>query len=919
MAKQDVAAELYYGGAWNAAPAYVRDPITITRGRGDESSEPTPQTLSLTLDNRTGAYNPRSAASPLYGLVGRNTPIRVGIALADDAFSQSVPAGWGTADSGQAWSFAGATSADFTVTSGVGRHLHPTKNIIRLTYLDEDWSDVDQVTDVMIPAVATGASVVTGHLARYDPATNTYYWLRLEFNTGGSITAKISKTVSGTMTDLAVSANIPGVTYTAGSWWRIRSSVSGASLSVKVWPVGPTEPDTWTLQTTDSSITAAGRTGMATWAVGGNTNTSLAVSFDLYQVADIRFHGEVSSWKPDRTLDFNPATGRGDAWTEIEAAGVLRRGSQGADPLASPLRRAILATNPSGYWPLEDSDGALSAQSAVSGVADMQPFGYSRFTAPGSGAPVPAANLPEFGSGGGIPGSAPVVDLANGGVLQATLPFATFAGWRLEWVARFPRDKPAAVVPLRWESDGDWGVWDFQVDASGIFSTFYVSDPLGASSGSASASLNLFDGLPHHFQIEAFDVGSTADVRIYVDDVSVAIYRSGGLAPVGTSGSINRVIVNPLEITAGDAAVESMPVLGHVAVWNPSEGLTTSAVAMTGHLGETAGARFLRLCAEEGVPATVIGDVAATQPMGPQRTGVDLAGQLAEIERTEGGILYEPRDGLGVVLRSLRDLYNQPAALTVDWQAKQVAPPFAPAIDDQGTRNDVTAKSTTGAEARAVLEDGPMSVQPPRDGGVGRYGTQLEVNPASDRTLRNHAGWALHKGTVDETRFPRVTVDLVAAPTLATAAAGVDVGDRILVTGLPEDMGDSDADLIVYGYTEVIGSHTRTITFNAVPASAYQVGVYDGQPREAAKGTVLNASAAAGATSVQIVSPAANRPWTTKAAAFPLDVRIGGEKATATGITGTGLTQTVTLSAGLSRAWPSGTDVNVWLPAVVAL
>ena len=873
--------ELFYSGAWQTAPAYVRDKTSITRGRGNETSEPTPQTLSGTLDNRSGAYNPRNASSPLYGLVGRNTPQREGLDLAVDSFGGTSASGWTPTDGGLPWTGLGAAAADFTESGGLGRHLQPLKNIVRVSLLAEERRDVEQVTEASIPAVALGASAVLGHVARRQ-TSGDYYWLRLEFDVGGAVTAKISKTISGSFTELASRSGIPGLTYTAGQSYTIRSSVSGSRLSLRVWPAGTPEPSAWTLTDVDSSITAAGRYGLASWVVSGNTNTT-EVRFDNYRAVDRRFFGEVASWKPGRTVEFNPATGRGDAWTEVEAAGILRRLGQGADPLDSPLRRAILATNPSGYWPLEDGDGSLSARSAVAGVADMQPFGYSRFTAPGTGAPVPAANLPKFGTGGGIPGSAPVADLAQGGVLQADLPYAQFAGWRLEWVARFPRDKAGAVVPLRWETDGSWGVWDFQVDASGIFATFYVSDPLGPTAGSASASLNLFDGLPHHFQIEAFDTGGTADVRIYVDDVQVATYRSGGVAPSGTTGSITQVIVNPLEINANDAAAESMPVLGHVAVWNPSVGLSTAAVAMLGHAGETAGARFLRLCGEEGVPATVVGDVASTEPMGPQRTGVDLAGQLAEIERTEAGIIYEPRDGLGLVLRAVDDLYNQARALTVDWSAYQVAPPFAPVVDDQGTRNDVTAKSTTGGEARAVLEVGPMSVLPPPVG-VGRYSTKLDVNPYADARLVDLAGWALRRGTVDEVRVSRVTVDLVGSPGLAAAAAAVDVGDRIVVTGMPADMGSNEVSLIVLGYTEVIGSHTRTITFNCVPASPYDVALVDGTQRVAADGSTLAADLTAGGTSLLLASTAENRPWTQDPADMPLDVRVGGERVTASAI-----------------------------------
>lgn len=83
MAKTDVKVELFYSGVWNDITAtndvYSRDPITITRGRPDEVARIPPSTLNLSIANRSGRYSPRNPSSPLYGLIGRNTPIRVSV------------------------------------------------------------------------------------------------------------------------------------------------------------------------------------------------------------------------------------------------------------------------------------------------------------------------------------------------------------------------------------------------------------------------------------------------------------------------------------------------------------------------------------------------------------------------------------------------------------------------------------------------------------------------------------------------------------------------------------------------------------------------------------------------------------------------------------------------------------------------
>jgi hypothetical protein len=55
---------------------YQRDSVRITQGKSDEQSQAQPGSMMFTLDNRDGKYSPRNPLSPLYGLIGRNTPVR---------------------------------------------------------------------------------------------------------------------------------------------------------------------------------------------------------------------------------------------------------------------------------------------------------------------------------------------------------------------------------------------------------------------------------------------------------------------------------------------------------------------------------------------------------------------------------------------------------------------------------------------------------------------------------------------------------------------------------------------------------------------------------------------------------------------------------------------------------------------------
>lgn len=73
--------ELYVGEEWLdiTGDVYTRDPATITFGRPNEGTRPTPGSCSLTITNRDGRYSPLNPNSPYFGLLGRNTPLRVSV------------------------------------------------------------------------------------------------------------------------------------------------------------------------------------------------------------------------------------------------------------------------------------------------------------------------------------------------------------------------------------------------------------------------------------------------------------------------------------------------------------------------------------------------------------------------------------------------------------------------------------------------------------------------------------------------------------------------------------------------------------------------------------------------------------------------------------------------------------------------
>lgn len=83
--------ELYLGGDWVDITTDVRVDagIAIQRGRQDEQGGRGPGVLTLAVNNQTGNYSPRNPEGAYYGLLTRNTPIRVS-ADVDGASGASV-------------------------------------------------------------------------------------------------------------------------------------------------------------------------------------------------------------------------------------------------------------------------------------------------------------------------------------------------------------------------------------------------------------------------------------------------------------------------------------------------------------------------------------------------------------------------------------------------------------------------------------------------------------------------------------------------------------------------------------------------------------------------------------------------------------------------------------------------------------
>jgi len=613
-------------------------------------------------------------------------------------------------------------------------------------------------------------------------------------------------------------------------------------------------------------------------------NTPVRITVD----GVVRFAGEAAEWVPRRAVD------GGDAWVALTCNGPTRRLGQGNSPAPSAPRAYIPTTGPVAYWPLEDGPGSQQGAPAV-GQAPMTWY-YRR-----------AAQA--WGQGQLAPWLPPVLklttDVQTAQALDGYLSMPGFTTtWSVDWMRSGGLGDQSGVFVF---TDLFWYFTRADVPLDG-FVHFDTADQevfifRGAQLDIAVVP-EVYDDNPHHLRLTLTQVGGNILHQLFLDGVEILSGSEAG-----------QTLTRPTRIRHSVGEVAQVPLaVGHTAVWTTAPTLATAVKVAFGRPGETAGRRVERLCAEHSIPFTSTGDLDDTAALGPQYADT-LTAIAHEAAAADLGIVTDAVDVVGLHYRTRASVYDQAAALELEFTDAGVAPTLDPAVDDQLVRNDVTAKRRDGSEARALDQDGPLGVD-----SIGRYDTTVTLNVAGDGFLPSQAGWRLHLGTTDEDRWPRVAVDLDAAPELTAVVAALRAGDLVTIDGLPAEIaGAGRAELLVQGWSETIGSHRRLVTFTCTPAPPWQVSEY-----EAATGATANKYDTAGSQLAAAVSAVAGtlsvatviKPlWT---AADPEDgfyVIIGGEVMQVTDVSGAASPQTFTVVRsinGVAKAHPAGEAVRLY-------
>jgi hypothetical protein len=858
--------------------------VQITAGRQDETGQVDATRVACTVDNRSGDYCRTNPVGAYYGSLSRGTPLEVRVTRIADTFTRTTSPGLGTdATSGLVWTHSSSTS--WATTGSAGTSTFAAAHQASYAFVEKaTGADVEITGSVSLSAVTTGAAWVHAVVARVVDLSNQYR-LHIEFGTAGVIGCKIAKLVGGSITDLTAVVST-GVAYLAGTVIRYRARIVGSTLQLRAWEDGTDEPATWTAEADDSTFPDAGVTGIYSWRVAGNTNIgSLTSTFDDFRVDVIRAITPVPEWPVRWDQSGNDAT------APITGAGIMRRLSQGQSALRSPMYRQIVYPTRTGHWPLEDGSDATRLTNTVAGGVPATVSGAS------------------VGNGDSAPGASSAVQTPDGALLSGTFTSAsTTAGWQIAWSCKLAAAAPASNTEMiRWSTSNGL-TWSWQVSST-LF-TLLVTNSVGSTVLVASSTTGGADPTEWlSYRIKATVSGGTVTVE-------PAWFGTDGATPLGFTDTYSGTLggLTGWRIATTTATVD--------ALWNHVFGVTTGADdlqsydarrAFDGYAGETAGARLVRLCGEEGVPLTTIGATADTAAMGVQ-TSATLLDLLRECEDADQGVLHERGAGLGYLTRVAR--YNGEPVMELDFTSGHVASPPEPTDDDQRLRNRVVLKRTGGSEVTAE-DTTSIAVD-------GIYADEVTVNLQTDGQLAGHAYWRLNLGTLDGLRWPRIELDLARNPDLIDEWCKVRIGSRITIANPPDQVGTDDLDLIVEGWTETLTEYGWRVVLACSPAAAYQVGVYDDTTsRYDLRTCTLDGDHAAGATSLTLAITG-NEAWSTTAE--PYDLLISGERVTVTSMgarSGSGpyaQTATVTRAVnGISKALPDGAEVHIATPGRWAL
>lgn len=233
------------------------------------------------MDKRAYALAAVIALGAVGALSAAPNPAAADMVVASDSFARTTSEGWGAADLGGTY----ATNADehFSVAGGTGAiAMAPGRE--RLATLPATVADADLAVSFRVSALpAAGASIYLALEARRQ-LTKDAYRPRLRVMAGGTTDLELTRVdgATGAVTQLRAAVRMP-FTVAAGSWYRLRASVTGndkPAVAASAWAPTDPQPSAWQSAATDDEperIASGGKVGLWGYLSASGNAASVAV------------------------------------------------------------------------------------------------------------------------------------------------------------------------------------------------------------------------------------------------------------------------------------------------------------------------------------------------------------------------------------------------------------------------------------------------------------------------------------------------------------------------------------------------------------------------------------------------------------------------------------------------------------------
>jgi hypothetical protein len=199
--------------------------------------------------------------------------------LAGDTFTRVTTGGWGTADTGGAWSLLSGSSSNLAVDGSKGTIQTPNGSVQQLLHLGSvSVRDLDVAFKVTFPTTVSGTGGVFVYGVVRRQSGGSYYRIGAFVDSAGKVWIR-GQNQAGT----AVFADVDsGLTHAAGTTYVLRLQAVGASpttLRTKIWKATASEPAAWAVEQNDSTVgpQTAGSIGIRTIST---SQTAMALAFD---------------------------------------------------------------------------------------------------------------------------------------------------------------------------------------------------------------------------------------------------------------------------------------------------------------------------------------------------------------------------------------------------------------------------------------------------------------------------------------------------------------------------------------------------------------------------------------------------------------------------------------------------------------